>query len=1367
MKHNSLPLLLLAFFSWSLQAQPVITLQPTNQTIFNSSNVTFKVIASGTGPFTYQWQFNATNLTNNPIITVAGTGSHGYSGDGGIATTASLYTPFGVAFDAAGSFYVGDTDNNRIRKVDANGVITTVAGIGPSLPNYGGYSGDGGMATNANLNKPRGVAFDKTGNLYFADTENFRVRKVDTNGIITTVAGNGNYGYSGDGGAATNANIFQPYGVSTDVAGNLYIADTLNSRIRKVDTNGIITTMAGIGPSWPSAGDYSGDGDAATNASLNNPLGMALDAAGNLYIADTSNGRIRKVDTNGIITTVAGNGGLYFSGNGGAATNATLYAPHALILDNVGNMYIADTYNNRIRKVDTNGIITSVVGNGYGANGSGGGAFSGDGGAATNASLWNPTGVAFDPAGNLFFVDRANERVRAVFWAGMPTLTLSNITPANAGNYTVIITGADGSVTSQVAVLTIVVPPAIIIQPFSPGGSNATLSVAAIGTQPLDYSWYFSGTNLVQSGTNTTLNVSSIDAGNVGQYFVVVTNLYGSVTSQVATIAFAPTLLLQSSNQIVVSGFNTMFKGVGSGSDLLNYQWQFNGSNLPNNIIITVAGTGTSSYSGDGGPATNAGIFGATGVATDGAGNFYIADRSSRIRKVNTNGIISTFAGTNGSGFTGDGGPANAAKLNGPYCIATDVSGNIYIADTVNNRIRKLDTNGIISTMTGNGTAGFSGDGGAATNAMINSPRGIALDVSGNLLIADYSNNRIRKVDTNGIITTIAGKGSGSFSGDGGAATNATLGSPQGVAADALGNIFIADYLNNRIRRVDTNGVIITVAGNGTAYQNTGDGGAATNGCLTNPTGVVADSYGYLFIADWNGNRIRQVSPNGIISTVAGDGSSNYHGDGGDATNASIYQPFGVAFDASGSILIADMSHSRVRKATLGRSPLLGLNNLTTNAAGNYQLILTSPFGTVTSSIINLAVVITLSPQNLTVTNGNLASLAVGAYGSGLFTYQWYFNTNTMIASGTNATLNFINTPFNAMGNYICIVSNASGSVTSRVVTLTVLAAPNITTQPHDVAVVKGGATNLTVVASGTVPLGYKWFFNTNTAVNGGTNAILSFASVTNTTAGNYVCVVSNAYGSVTSVVASLTVLLPPSIAAQPVNITVTNGGSTNFNVAVSGTAPFTYQWFSTSGRNATAVPNVIGGRVQAVFVTSGGAGYSSVPSVQFIGGSGSGASGTAVVNSGMVTAITINNMGSGYFITPPTIQISGPSAPSSALSNRTNAALSLAPVIIDQATNYFVVAMNDYGSVTSVIVTLTVLLPPQNFTAQNFGAGLKLQLTGTPNYPYVLQLATNLTPPLGWKSIRTNFSDANGNWSFTVTNGSGVPAGFYRAVGQ
>jgi len=595
---------------------------------------------------------------------------------GALAPTQYFDRTEGIAPDSAGGFYFSSSPENRVYRVAADGVLSLIAGTGTS-----GFSGDGGPAVSARLSYPGNLVVDGGGNLYIADWGNDRIRKVNTEGIISTIAGNGKERFEGDGGPATSASLNGPRGVAVDPAGNVYIADRGNSRIRKVDTVGLISTIAGNGTSG-----FSGDGGLATAASFD-AWSLAVDVSGNLYITDPRNHRVRKVNTAGIISTVAGDGGDIFGGDGGPAT-ATSVLPVDIFVDPGGNLYLADA-SYRVRKVNGDGIITTIACNGTSG-------FTGDGGPATAASCV-PYRVARDSAGNLYVADGSSRRIRKVSAAG---------------------------------------------------------------------------------------------------------------------------------------------------------------------IITTVAGRGTGQSSGDGGPATLAELIQPLGVAVDPAGNVYIADEgSNRIRKVNTAGVISTIAGNGKQGFDGDGGPATSASLYEPSGVAVDPAGNVYIADAGNLRIRKVDTAGIITTIAGNGKEGFSGDGGPATSAELSFPVGVAVDPAGNVYIADEGSNRIRKVNTAGIISTIAGNDTQGFSGDGGPATSASLNKPREVAVDPTGNVYITDRGNNRIRKVNPAGVISTVAGRGTSGF-TGDGAPASSAQLV-PRGVAVGVQADLYIADGS-LRIRRVDNLGL-----------------------------------------------------------------------------------------------------------------------------------------------------------------------------------------------------------------------------------------------------------------------------------------------------------------------------------------------------------------------------------------------------------------------------------------------------------------------------------------------------------------------
>jgi sugar lactone lactonase YvrE len=683
--------------------------------------------------------------------------------------------------------------------------ITTVAGGAPNNVS----------ALKVGISYPTAVFKDSAGNLYVASGSlGNAVYRIDPSGLLTTVAGMGTEGFSGDGGPATTAELNFPEGLFVDGAGNIFIADSLNDRIREVvAATGNIQTVAGNGSSG-----FSGDGGPATAAALNEPQGVFVDASGNIFIAETD--RIREVvAATGNIRTVAGGVTAGFSGDGGPATSAALDGPTSVYVDRSGNIFIADMWNNRIREVvAATGNIQTVAGSGpYGFDPNFGvpvcAGYTGDGGAATSAHLCQPTGVYVDGAGSIFIADSTNNAIREVVSA--------------SGNIQTVVTG------------------------FDPHGVHGDGSGNIFFSSPLS--------NTV-SAANITSRVTQAVAGNGTCCFG---GDGGPATDAELNLFLGGVSVDRSGNILIADTSNNRIRKVDAATG----------------TIQTVAGSGVDS--------SCLGCFALSG------------------------------------GFSGDGDAAKDAQLNSPGDVSADRSGNVFIADSSNHRIREVDAaSGHIQTVAGNGTAVFSGDGGPATSAGLGGPIGVFADNSGNVFTAD-SGRILEVVATTGIIQSpfVAGPHANGFSCDPAAGG---LVSPSDVFVDSSGNIFFADTLNACIHEIiATTGEILTIAGTG-SQGFTGDGGPATGAQLF-PTSVYVDSLGNAFIADTFNNRVREVNAvTGIIQTVAGNGTEGSSGDGGPATSAELSGPIDVVGDHQGNLLIAERDGRRIRRVA-GIVPVVGI----------------------------------------------------------------------------------------------------------------------------------------------------------------------------------------------------------------------------------------------------------------------------------------------------------------------------------------------------------------------------------------------------------------------------------------------------------
>ncbi|MFN6414902.1 MAG: hypothetical protein ACK4V2_03915 [Pseudomonadota bacterium] len=882
--------------------------------VFVDSNNTTYIADTSNNRIRMVWgpASNGTYIQGN-IYTIAGTGASGFSGDGGLATSALLSAPRSVKVDSAGNIFVADSNNNRIRKFTLGGNISTVAG---------GNTGDAMPATSSSIYNPSRVFLDALNNLYIADTNNHRIRMVwgaasnstYTQGNIYTIAGTGTQGFNGDGIAATSAFLSSPKSVFVDALNNIYVADQYNCRIRKFTLGGAISTVAGNG-----GYGFGGDGVIATSTSLTYPQGISLDGAGNIYIADQNNQRIRMVwnaasngmYTQGRIYTVAGNGSGGFNGDGGLATSTWLNSPTDVFVDALNNIYVADSSNYRLRKFTLGGAISTVAGNGaFG--------FGGDGGVATSAWLPYLQGISVDNAGNIYIADYNNQRIRMVWNAASNgTYTQGYIyTVAGNGNYgfnndAVAATSAwlaspQGVFASNAGDIYIADSNNNRIRKFQLGGNISTIA----GNGNTAYTG--DGGLAINAGLSSPRDLCFDSAGNI------------YITDQ-------------SNNRI------RMVWGAASNATYTQGR------------IYTVAGTGTNGFNGDGIAATSAMISPPIGITIDNAGNIYFADQyNCRIRKFTLGGAISTVVGTGGYGFNGDGIAATSASLAYPQGISVDGAGNIYIADQNNQRIRMVwnaasngtYTQGRIYTVAGNGNYGFNSDGIAATSAWLASPQGVFASNAG-VYIADSNNQRVRKFTLGGSISTIAGNGTTTFTGDGGLANVAVLNNPRGIVRDSVGNTYFADTNNNRIRKIDAStGIITTIAGGSGGSHLDGVGTAAR---FMSPGMMSIDNSGNLLIAD-SDNTIRKVTTSGGVYNVSTlftynvgsppvqavcsylgnqllttdnymhlyrwvqSGSTYVSNSNLDAVSGPAYDGYGLVVDSNNNIFVADGESNRIFK---------------------------------------------------------------------------------------------------------------------------------------------------------------------------------------------------------------------------------------------------------------------------------------------------------------------------------------------------------------------------------------------------------------------------------------------------------------------
>jgi DNA-binding beta-propeller fold protein YncE len=1052
-----------------LPGQLFILGQPQSQTLSEGRSLQFTVSASGSGPVFYWWYFNGTPIagaTNSVLVitnvSTTNLGNYFVVLTNSVGSLTSAVASLTVAFSPQIVIQPG----NQAAVLGSNATLVVVA-VGKSplsyqwqfdgtnlagatgasltianaqLANAGNYqvivSNIYGSTTSAmaaltvtppppffvfsfgtpgsgqgQFSSPLAVAPDSSANIYVADLGNNRIEKFDSKGAYLL-----QWGSSG-----TNFGQFNgPSGLALDSAGNVYVADVNNNRIQKFNSTGAFITQ------WGGLGSNPGQ--------FSLPTGLAIDASDSVFVADFGNSRIQKFSSNGAFITQWGSGG----------TNAGQFrfAQAAKVaVDGSGNVYVTDAGNTRVQKFG------------------GGGTFLAQWSVQPTNGALTPYSIAVDLVGNVYVGDYAHRIQRFATdgtyltqWGSYGTSTGQFAFPDGlavdaTGNFIYV---ADTG-NQRIQVFAYIFPPFITSQPTNQialVGSNVTLTIQASSPGPLSYQWQLNGTN-IQGAMASSLIVSNAQIASSGNYQVVITNLYGTTTSAVATLAvgFPPQIVGSPISQSVPVGVSAAFTVAATGTAPLTYQWQFKGTNLTDNTRITgsqssaltisnllfahagnyavavanafgstnsqpailnvLGPTNTGLYaftnfaglpglSGtNDGAGSTARFYGPRGVAVDSAGNVFVADTFNHtIRKITAAGVVTTLAGLAGSSGTNDG-TGSAARFFYPTGVAVDSAGNVFVADSNNHAIRKVTATGVVTTLAGLSGAQGTNDG-IGSAARFRFPAGVAVDSEGNVFVGDGGNETIRNVTPAGVVTTLAGL-AGSYGSADGTGSAARFFEPDYVAVDSTGNIFVADLKNQTIRKVTSAGMVTTLAGR--AGSSGSADGTNSTARFNAPNGVAVDSVGNLFVADSSNDTIRKVSPvgtNWVVTTLAGLGGS-YGTNDGMGSAARFNAPHSVALDSAGNLYVTDANNHRITKGTPVIQRLVPVLVWTNPTAISYGTALSASQLNATASVPGT---FTYSPPAGTAPNAGTKTLSVV-----------FAPTDTTNYGSTIATLNLVVLP--------------------------------------------------------------------------------------------------------------------------------------------------------------------------------------------------------------------------------------------------------------------------------------------------------------------------------------------------------------------
>lgn len=976
-----------------------------------------------------------------------------FGSSNGSVENATFRRAAGLTVDRSGNIFITEEFENEIRKISADGVVSVFAGSGSR-----GFKD--GVGQSAHFNNPRDLTVDSQGNVYVADYENHRIRKISPEGLVSTLAGSGLEGYSDGTGEEASFNF--PSGLAIDNLGNLYVTDQINASVRKITAEGIVSTVAGTGTFGFANG-------AGTDAQFSTLSGIAVDDNGNIYVTDRGNNILRKIDSGGNVSTLAGNRNFPRQLIDGRGTEASFASIQDVVIGPDGNLYLSDL--NMIRMVTPSGEVSTLTGT----------VDSGDvDGTLEEATFFRIQELSFDGFGNLFIADAGNNKIRRISAGGT---VLSGIANGNIGEHRVVLKASDEFGTAEQSFtvnVTSTSPELLAILRQYPVASeihslNARFRVIfnkdVENVTTDDFRLSVAGTDGEINWVNKVspriyeVNLNQLPLGLIDLDLSPdndIADFAGTTLAALMPRQTEETFLNQNELPIISSTPVTEIRE----DELYSYFIKLSDSDfdplidgdvaLPDWLSLTGEKSGyLTHFSGTGSAALENGdrlvasYHQPDDIVIDQEGNFYISDQqNSLIRKISTDGQVTTFAGSGAATLVN--GVGTNASFNNPRGLALDLSGNLIVADAGNNAIRRITPQGVVSTIAGSGIQGTEDGLGAAATFFY--PSGVLVADDGNIYVSDLGNHKIRKIDDTGLVSTVAG--SGESRSEDGTGTEASFASPKALAMDTDGNLYVAETFGHKIKKVSPEGVVTTFVGSGAIGFSDGFGVKAT---FNQPMGLFFNNEGDLLVTDGDNGLIRKVSPEGLVTTIAGNGSFSYSSPpvGTNALSASFIWPGGITIDSQGDIYFTERFYHRIRKISAGDIKLEGDP---AGQVGDHEVTLSylDTFGATVEQSFTITVIDVTAPVFISETtlqvNENIEGIAYAAAVTDQSSVNFSLGTtgdeSLFSVDITEGSVSFINTPDfenpedrDEDNDYVVEIkaTDAEGNMSSQTITITVL----------------------------------------------------------------------------------------------------------------------------------------------------------------------------------------------------------------------------------------------------------------------------------------------------------------------------------------